>query len=301
MSQRNAEHRFYKGKQLQLIVSQQHVRQVFGMEDLALAERHIVQGEAKNFRIATQAQKSLISAISDGGVLPVADGCYGFNNHGHNFITGFTGQMQDKISGCYILGNGYRAYSPGLMRFLAPDSASPFGKGGINSYAYCVGDPVNYRDDTGHSPWSRLLKSKSTIQRRDEALAAINRQPLLKKYKPIAEKSINNKELRYIKNLEKAQSLIKTIKSTHDAFVEGLPPGEQKTYKNDTGQIRYDKLGSFEDEIHLVALHAKERKYTSVLDNLLPAYSEQPSVNQSIATTSSAQPTDGNDMVRKKK
>ncbi|ANN67452.1 hypothetical protein BAU06_15110 [Bordetella bronchialis] len=36
------------------------------------------------------------------------------------------------------------------MRFNAPDFYSPFGPGGINSYAYCAADPVNRIDPSGH-------------------------------------------------------------------------------------------------------------------------------------------------------
>ncbi|MCY1433952.1 hypothetical protein D9M71_499940 [compost metagenome] len=36
------------------------------------------------------------------------------------------------------------------MRFNSPDSWSPFGKGGVNAYAYCEGDPRNRVDPTGH-------------------------------------------------------------------------------------------------------------------------------------------------------
>ena len=65
-------------------------------------------------------------------------------------LPGFNGERCDPVSGNYHLGNGYRAYSPRLMRFTCPDSLSPFGAGGINSYAYCAGDPVNFTDPSGH-------------------------------------------------------------------------------------------------------------------------------------------------------
>lgn len=63
---------------------------------------------------------------------------------------GFNGQYLEP-SGAYLLGNGYRAYSPTLRRFNSPDSYSPFGAGGLNSYAYCQGEPVNHRDPSGHA------------------------------------------------------------------------------------------------------------------------------------------------------
>ncbi|ELC6383294.1 RHS repeat-associated core domain-containing protein [Enterobacter hormaechei] len=67
-----------------------------------------------------------------------------------DFYPGFNGESVDSVSGNYLLGNGYRAYSPVLMRFTSPDSLSPFGGGGINPYAYCAGDPVNITDPSGH-------------------------------------------------------------------------------------------------------------------------------------------------------
>jgi RHS repeat-associated protein len=66
---------------------------------------------------------------------------------------GFHGERRDPVSGTTHLGNGYRAYSPVLMRFTCPDSLSPFGAGGINPYAYCAGDPVNRADPSGHMSW----------------------------------------------------------------------------------------------------------------------------------------------------
>lgn len=74
---------------------------------------------------------------------------YGAGDAGDD-LPGFNGERRDPVSGAYHLGNGYRAYSPVLMRFTCPDSLSPFGAGGINPYAYCLGDPVNRTDPSGH-------------------------------------------------------------------------------------------------------------------------------------------------------
>jgi len=67
---------------------------------------------------------------------------------------GYDGQYHERGTGWQLLGNGYRAYSATLMRFNSPDSLSPFGEGGINSYAYVGGDPVNKADPTWHFPAS---------------------------------------------------------------------------------------------------------------------------------------------------
>jgi len=72
-------------------------------------------------------------------------------------LPGFTGEREDPFRGYYLLGNGYRAYSPALGRFTCPDSLSPFGAGGFNPYAYCAGDPVNHTDPSGHFSWQSIL------------------------------------------------------------------------------------------------------------------------------------------------
>lgn len=60
----------------------------------------------------------------------------------------FAGEVRDRDTGWYLLGS-YRAYNPRLMRFHSPDASCPFGKGGLNAYAYALGDPVNHVDPTG--------------------------------------------------------------------------------------------------------------------------------------------------------
>ncbi|MFK0345939.1 RHS repeat-associated core domain-containing protein [Pseudomonas asiatica] len=83
--------------------------------------------------------------------------CYGFvaQQESRLAILGFNGQQRGRLTDCYYLGNGYRAYNPKLMRFNSTDNLSPFLHGGINAYAYCGGDPINNIDPSGHWFWSR--------------------------------------------------------------------------------------------------------------------------------------------------
>ncbi|MDH1632221.1 RHS repeat-associated core domain-containing protein [Pseudomonas mosselii] len=66
-------------------------------------------------------------------------------------VLGFNGECQETAFGHYLLGNGYRAFNPVLMRFNSPDSWSPFGRGGFNGYLYSHADPVNRIDPSGHT------------------------------------------------------------------------------------------------------------------------------------------------------
>ncbi|UTQ79976.1 hypothetical protein BC1_00024 [Bacillus phage BC-1] len=82
---------------------------------------------------------------------------YGFSPSSDSYSIQFAGERLEKDTGLYHLGNGYRAYHPLLMRFLQPDSSSPFDGGGINPYTYALGDPINYIDPSGHiSTWAAI-------------------------------------------------------------------------------------------------------------------------------------------------
>lgn len=86
-----------------------------------------------------------------------------YTPYGHAVIvksqTGFNGEFRDPFSGFYLLGNGYRAFTPALMRFNRPDELSPFAQGGINAYAYCSGDPINRKDPSGASIFGFLKEA----------------------------------------------------------------------------------------------------------------------------------------------
>lgn len=77
---------------------------------------------------------------------------------------GFNGEYSERHA-VQLLGS-YRAYNPVLMRFHKPDSLSPFGNGGLNTYTYCLGDPVNHSDPTGHltyDQWTQSIPAKLAI------------------------------------------------------------------------------------------------------------------------------------------
>lgn len=74
-------------------------------------------------------------------------------------MLGFNGERYEPFTYGYALGQGYRCYSPTLMRFQGPDDLSPFLEGGFNTYIYCKSDPVNYQDDSGHAPTPAQLNA----------------------------------------------------------------------------------------------------------------------------------------------
>ncbi|CAM3439821.1 RHS repeat-associated core domain-containing protein [Pseudomonas floridensis] len=89
-------------------------------------------------------------------------------------LPGFTGQPVEPVTGHYLLGNGYRAFNPVLMRFNSPDNLSPFGKGGLNAYAYCTGDPVNRIDPEGEWGVKEMILRNVTRSPVNRSSAPIN-------------------------------------------------------------------------------------------------------------------------------
>ena len=108
--------------------------------------------------LAGDASGSVVSEVAEGGVNRISYTAYGHRGAEQAVSTqlGYNGEVKEGQTGCYLLGNGYRAYNPVLMKFHSPDSLSPFGKGGVNPYAYCGGDSINNLDLDGHSILSWL-------------------------------------------------------------------------------------------------------------------------------------------------
>lgn len=144
---------FYSGSKLALLKGSQETQRIFQTRDLPLAE--------------AKAMGAALAAVDHGHTPAILESSkarqsFAFTPFGHictasSMKIGFAGERLDRASGCYLLGAGYRSYSPALMRFQSPDTQSPFLRGGINAYAYCSSDPVNYSDPSGRFKWFRKI------------------------------------------------------------------------------------------------------------------------------------------------
>lgn len=102
--------------------------------------------------LATDLQRSVLQTTNGAEQPTIAYTPFGHhaNENTNTHLLGFNGERADPVTGHYLLGNGYRAFNPVLMRFNSPDSWSPFGEAGINAYAYCMNNPLLTNDPSGH-------------------------------------------------------------------------------------------------------------------------------------------------------
>lgn len=123
--------------------------------------RSFVRSGAQMLAQTSQSDTVLLGADQQNSVLQADDTAIAYAPYGHREdepeIPGFNGEQPDPITGHYLLGHGYRAYNPLLMRFNSPDNLSPFAGGGLNAYSYCLGDPINRVDPSGHMSWQAGL------------------------------------------------------------------------------------------------------------------------------------------------
>ncbi|MGE8060303.1 RHS repeat domain-containing protein [Pseudomonas sp. NPDC089547] len=106
---------------------------------------------ADNRLFVTDAANSVLGECSSDELHDNTYTAYGDSPDNNQLVglLGFNGEARERALGWSLLGRGYRAYNPGLMRFHSPDLAAPE-VAGINPYVYCGGNPVNWHDPSGH-------------------------------------------------------------------------------------------------------------------------------------------------------
>jgi RHS repeat-associated protein len=152
--------RFYCKNRLATEIQGAVQRSVFQHDDQLLAQLRREDAKVGTTLLATDQQRSVLTALDATRPHPIAYTPYGHRpaENGLLSLLGFNGERPDPVTGHYLLGNGYRGFNPVLIRFNSPDILSPFGEGGLNAYAYCAGDPVNKSDPNGHLAQSIINK-----------------------------------------------------------------------------------------------------------------------------------------------
>lgn len=150
--------RFYNAKYIATEVEGDVTRCFFTHETQPLAQLQQQAGVTETRLLATDRQHSVVHTLTATEGYSREYSPYGFQpaSREQGDELGFNGERRAPVTGHYLLGQGYRAYNPVLMRFNSPDTLSPFNKGGINSYAYCLRDPINLIDTDGHSAASLI-------------------------------------------------------------------------------------------------------------------------------------------------
>lgn len=160
MKQSNTTRFFYQSGKLITVNQGGQSRAIFRAVETPLAE-YSAAGTGDTALLATDNKGSVLAEQDEDEDDRHAFDAYGYaqGSNVNRQLTGFNGEYLEPASIAYLLGNGHhRPFRPELMRFIAPDSWSPFGEGGANCYAYCNNDPVNFLDPSGHGRFMSILK-----------------------------------------------------------------------------------------------------------------------------------------------
>ncbi|QQQ48734.1 sugar-binding protein [Pseudomonas syringae] len=148
--------RFYQDQQLSSTVQDSRRTQFLHIDEQPIGQQTVGES-ADTLLLLTDANQSVLAEFQQNTLRTAVYSAYGERHSDDALLSvaGFNGEVCEKDTGWYLLGNGYRAYNPGMMRFHSPDSLSPFGTGGLNPYTYCLGNPIAWRDPTGHDASSQ--------------------------------------------------------------------------------------------------------------------------------------------------
>ncbi len=107
--------------------------------------RYYLTDQVDSVRVVTDDRGMIVSRME---YLPYGETWFSEGNTSH--APKYNSQELDRETGLYFY--NARHYDPGLARFVSPDSVidGEYTSAGWNRYMYCHGNPVLYRDPTGH-------------------------------------------------------------------------------------------------------------------------------------------------------
>jgi RHS repeat-associated protein len=154
------EQRFYRDGDLANQITGTNSNTFLRADGKVLAE-HQAGADPKSLLLVSDDKNSVLCELSPDGRNEVVYSAYGHraDDTALGSHLGYNGERREAQTGWYLLGNGYRAFNPSLMRFHSPDSWSPFGEGGMNGYTYCLGNPIRFIDSTGHMPLGTIVST----------------------------------------------------------------------------------------------------------------------------------------------
>lgn len=220
--------------------------------DQLLAQRRSEGDAPATTLLATDQQRSVLQTVEvNHPTPPIAYTPYGHRTGESGLLSllAFNGERPDAVTRCYLLGNGYRAFNPLLMRFNSPDSLSPFGEGGLNSYTYCWGDPINLMDPIGHSPIAQAFMSKTHTYINKSASRSVRKKIIkTRTSSPNAVKELLTEKATELKTLfDETNTLTAARKDTGDISKFRIPAtlelATDRYFHHYKEGIRYNKSG----------------------------------------------------------
>ncbi|VVP47030.1 hypothetical protein PS862_05186 [Pseudomonas fluorescens] len=225
--------------------------------DKLLAQQRSEGDAPDSTLLATDQQRSVMQSLKAAHPpQPIAYSPYGHRpvESGLLSLLGFNGERPDPVTGHYLLGNGYRAFNPVLMRFNSPDSLSPFDKGGLNAYVYCLGDPINRHDPNGQYSFFSLVKSlvtrkvtyKSSSYIDQTIVKSANPLKIIKGLKLKDKLKFKTREIEKLKSIERKDRSAQFLK---DYEISNAPRADEKEYapherflRSKNGKLILDRL-----------------------------------------------------------